>query len=550
MRTRLAFPAFLSFSLMAQVPQMSGLRPSFPSQDRTGDASIEGAVMDAISREPIKKASVMLNGPAHLTAVTDASGHFAFRQLPAGQFTIQAHSDKYPQSQGLLDDAQPISVSLAAADQKQDISLSLTPGASVSGHIVDEDGSPMNGCNVIAMRSGFVATNGALQQTGSSQSNEKGEYRIPNLPRGKYFVQAHCYKRIPLPHAFIRRSANIEAPALSYAPQFYPGVQQRQAALRIEPSPGTDAAGIDIRMSPASGVLIRGHVGPATDRIQLMLEAKDPLGSEVRQGARVDPATGEFQIQNVLPGAYELIATSSVDGITLFASYAVNVGAAPPDPIDLTLAPAPAITGSIALEGDTKASLNSLHVFLNPLEVRPMTGRQAQSEVQSDGTFTLNSVTPGHWRLNINGIPGYVKSVRQGDQDASPWDLEIGTAAAPLKIIVGTKFAQLEATLAAPGASTGQTPAGIWSASGDPNFVQNVSLNPQGPSTLNVPPGKYYACAFQIVQTWAWMQNRALRKALESHCETVDASEGSTVRVQVPLIPMADLKQFIDKIEE
>jgi hypothetical protein len=45
-------------------------------------------------------------------------------------------------------------------------------------------------------------------------------------------------------------------------------------------------------------------------------------------------------------------------------------------------------------------------------------------------------------------------------------------------------------------------------------------------------------------------QNGALRKALESRCETVDAPEGGSARVQVPLIPAADLKQLLEKVEQ
>ena len=46
------------------------------------------------------------------------------------------------------------------------------------------------------------------------------------------------------------------------------------------------------------------------------------------------------------------------------------------------------------------------------------------------------------------------------------------------------------------------------------------------------------------------MQNGALRKALESRCETVDAPEGGSVRVQLPIIPASDLQQLLEKIDQ
>src|SRR5438132_149749 len=124
-----------------------------------------------------------------------------------------------------------------------------------------------------------------------------------------------------------------------------------------------------------------------------------------------------------------------------------------------------------------------------------MMGPPPQAEVQSDGAFILSSVMPGRWRLFVNGAPGYVKSVIQGDQDVPPWDLEIGSSAAHLKVVVGTKYTRVEAQLSAPAAGSEPISAIIWPANGDPGFQQNFGMNSQTPSTISVPPGRYYACA-------------------------------------------------------
>jgi hypothetical protein len=46
----------------AQVQVQRFERSNFPPQAQTGKASVEGTVLDAVTREPVKKASVMLNG--------------------------------------------------------------------------------------------------------------------------------------------------------------------------------------------------------------------------------------------------------------------------------------------------------------------------------------------------------------------------------------------------------------------------------------------------------------------------------------------------------
>lgn len=552
MKPSIIFVSLLWVSVTAQVQFSPAQRPSLPPQEQTGKASVEGSVLDAITREPVKKASVMLNGRVGLSAVTDASGHFAFRQLPAGQYTIGVRSERYPQMQGPLDAGQPLAISLTDEEQKRDIGLTLTPGASVRGHILDEDGNPMPRCNVTAMQFRDMGTGRTLQQVGSSQSDDKGEYRTSNIPRGKYYVQARCSQTVPLPHAFVRRTSPMDVPTLTYAPLFYPSAADLAGAAKVEASPGADISGIDFQMVPARGVTVRGHVGSAPDHnMQLTLAPRDPVGRELRtQWARVNAATGEFQIPNVLPGSYELVAIASTEGRSYFAKVSVEVGAAPLDPIELVLAAAPAISGSLSIEGDTtKTPMNNLRVMMNPIEGgRGMIGPPPPAEVQSDGTFIFNSVMPGHWRLFVNGVPGYVKSVMQGDREVSPWDLEIGSSAVQLKVVVGTKFTQAELGLSAPAAGNEPISAILWSASGDPGFQQRPIS--QTPSTISVPPGRYYACAFATAQPWMLMQNVALRKSLESRCETVDAPEGGSVRVQLPVIPAAELKQLLGKIDQ
>ena len=82
------------------------------------------------------------------------------------------------------------------------------------------------------------------------------------------------------------------------------------------------------------------------------------------------------------------------------------------------------------------------------------------------------------------------------------------------------------------------------------NGLVQLGINPQGHSVLSVPPGRYYACAAAIAQPWMIMQNRALRKALESRCEAVDVPEGGRASAQMPLISAEDLKRLAEELEE
>jgi hypothetical protein len=549
MKSALVLLAVSVADLTAQ-GQLSNLVPA--PQQQTGNASIEGAVVDALTHEPVLKASVMLNGRVSLTAVTDASGHFAFRQLPAGQYSVQAQSPRYPIGRFGGELARQASVTLTGDEQKGDLTLSLMPGASLRGRILDEEGNPMPQCTVSAMlRTTTENGNSLVNANGGGHSDENGEYRIASLAAGKYYLMASCPQAVPLPHAFIRRASAADIPMLVYAPLFYPGTADPAGAARIEARPGGLLAGIDFRMMPAAGVPVRGHARPSSfDRnFQVVLQPNDPLRRGLgRQGARTNSSTGEFQIANVQPGSYELQAWGTAGNQTYFAKIPVEVGASPPDPIELLLAPGSQIPGTLLIEGDAKQLPNSnpIHISLIPAGFQPFFGPPPQAEVKSDGAFVFESVFPGRWRIQING-PGYVKSVTLGDQETLGNEVEI-TAAAQLKIVMSTKYAQLAVTTSPSPANPGPLTGLVWAAAS--SIQQNFGFDSQGTANLSLPPGQYHVCGLAAAQPGMVMQDRALRNALESRCQTVDVLEGGPQKVQVSLIPSEELKRIIDSLDE
>ena len=56
-------------------------------------------------------------------------------------------------------------------------------------------------------------------------------------------------------------------------------------------------------------------------------------------------------------------------------------------------------------------------------------GNELSTEVRSDGTFTIGSVAPGHWRVSASGA--LVKSVHRGAREYSASDVEIGDREGP-----------------------------------------------------------------------------------------------------------------------
>src|SRR5947209_17923376 len=68
--------------------------PSSPEQRMTGELSISGQVVDALSGEPVRKVLVNIrrggSDPANGVTLTDAGGAFGFKGLEAGTYWITA----------------------------------------------------------------------------------------------------------------------------------------------------------------------------------------------------------------------------------------------------------------------------------------------------------------------------------------------------------------------------------------------------------------------------------------------------------------------------
>jgi hypothetical protein len=265
-----------------------------------------------------------------------------------------------------------------------------------------------------------------------------------------------------------------------------------------------------------------------------------------QQAGGANLATGEFQIPNVRPGSYELVATAQVEGRLYIAKTPVEVGAAAPEPLEVVLEPAPQISGSVAIDGDLQFPFKNLRVMMNLLDGQPL-GPPPQTEVQSDGTFVIYP-SPGHWRLQVNGAPGYLKSVTLGDQEVSATDIEIGPVPAALKIVIGTRNAQVDATITALPADANAVSGMVWSA-GSSEFQQNFSVNAQGKAVVSLPPGRYHVCAIAVAQPSMLLQNREFRKALEGHCQVVQVSEGDRTNIQIPFVPADEVKQLADSLD-
>jgi hypothetical protein len=206
------------------------------------------------------------------------------------------------------------------------------------------------------------------------------------------------------------------------------------------------------------------------------------------------------------------------------AAVIVNVGKSDIEGIVVVRGSVTAILGRVRIDGDQPPSipLQLLRVQLvNREQIVDMSGRSLMGEIDTDGSFQIQAVPPGEYRLSISGLPStaYVKSARFGNaDDVLNAPLRIGAGdSGSLEIVISPAAGEIlgEARDArgqlAPGARIVLFPeAGI----NRPELFRAVTADANGGFSIgSLPPGDYKLAAWESIEPFGFFDGELLRQA-------------------------------------
>ena len=448
--------------LAAPVERVAGQRGGPPP---TGTALLAGQVIESPSGRPIDNAVVTLSGGAPLPVLTDARGRFAFPGLRAG--TVIAIAAK-PGFAPVL----PLVRGIALQDGQRvtDVRLRLVRLASVSGAVRDDAGDPIVGTEVIVFRRAIVNGRPEIRRAGDATTDDRGMYRVFNLPPGEVVVCACRRDPIPLDGVLLKTLAaepsqliaaaaqalrlGADAVALddtlrTFPPTFHPSSTTASGAARVLLAPGEDRAAVDITIVPARARRISGTIAGAPGPLHASSIRLVPAG-EGGQFASLAPLVpalvqpgGRFDFSGVPPGTYVLRVTHSEtqggpggpSGAALafigsrgavLASPGASVPAAPQywaeeqvvvgdddvAGLRVALREGPRLVGRVQFAGsasppDPKVVSSRALVRVEMTGSNPtFTGWQPMGRVAGDGAFSLSALPGSHYLL-ATGVPGW-----------------------------------------------------------------------------------------------------------------------------------------------
>jgi hypothetical protein len=364
---------------------------------------------------------------------------------------------------------------------------------------------------------------------------------------------------------------------------YYPGERDPRRALPVEVQPGATTSGIDVNLTAGRvrsyhvrGTAVNAVTGEPAGGAQLRLAPRAWSATVILPTATAD-ARGGFDIAGVVPGSYLLLATTSIPSapaaegappappLPISGNLEVEVGGTSVQNVQLLLAPGVALSGRVLMEGFTKAApaaapggLRGLSVSLvREPDIVGLPASQARGAVQADGTFALQNVAPGEYRVYVPpllatfqwGAPGippalqnaYVKAIRAGNTDGLDSRLRIsGSAVSEIVVTLGPA-GRLEGVASndrrepMSNVSVVLIPEGALRQRGD--LYRSASTDLSGRFRMQgVSPGSYKAYAFEEVPHDAW-QSLDFMRPLESRGASVEVREGAQSTIDLTVIP-------------
>lgn len=345
----------------------------------THGATLRGFVRDE-SGTPVEGAEVKaaesamwgFPGEELAEADTDASGAFALANVAAGKCLLLAKMDGYL-------DSEAQKLELRDEESRENLTLVLSRGASISGRVQLADGAAVEGAAVeVAFdpeaMAGMGALNAARGASGKAKSGPDGRFEVAGLGKGPFVVSAS-----------LERAAadDVKEPWRAKSGSVKPDTHDLTLTLAAPSS-------LTGRVQDVAGAAVAKFSVRATQASQAFF-----LPGESKQQACEDPE-GDFVLRGLEAGKWKLEA--SAEGFGPMTPLELSLPRAQEDSLVLVLAPAASIAGTVVDPGGKPVSGARVTLQADTSQrIQRMRDNVQAPEAHSEegGAFLLTGLAPG-----------------------------------------------------------------------------------------------------------------------------------------------------------
>ena len=542
-----------------------------------------------VAVQPNQLAPLVARGaiPAPVVVMTDDRGRFSFLGLEDGSYNLQVTANGYVmQSYGQRFPNGPgTPIRLTSGQAIRDLNISLTPAANISGRLRDAADQPLINVPIQLLRYSYDSTGQrTYQNVATTQTNDRGEYRMYWVTPGRYYLLAGqpttgdspLAALIASSVAAVRANGN-EVPKVS-GYMFYPGVTEIANARAIDLQPGADVQAIDLafpvkpRTYSIRGRVIDSRTGQPPPRAGVFVATQSPglsgSGADelfVGSGApsrNYNATTGAFEIRELLPGAYNVIAVVQDAALpgrggpvsVSSAMIPAMISSADVEGITLPIVPSGAIAGRLRVDGQLPQGVTMDRIRLRLVAMGATAGLQqnvqsaipfsnGQVTINPDGTFRLNNVVPGEYRVELLPFIGnlFLKEVHFEGADALNTPLRFsGSSNVGLDVVIASSGGRVDGIVTdarnqpIPGTRVVIVPDRVRYRT---DLYKVAATDQNGRFVLaGVAPGDYRIFSWESIEDNGWFDPEVLSRS-EARGISVHATESSTQTVDVRIIP-------------
>lgn len=558
---------FLAALLWLAVAASALLAQSPPSDAMQSRASLSGLVTKEPGSEPVKKALIELiaetqNDGGNYTALTGPDGRFQIENIAPGRYRLFAERTGYQEVDKHHHRADGRLLTLSAGQELKDLVIRLQAAAVIQGRITDEDGDPMPEAQVAVLRQTFASGRSHWEQVGAERTNDLGEYRIASLAAGNYFVvvtpppdfRSLIETAGSKPAAPAGATSDKPAPSV-YQTTYYPGTRDRGQAQPIQLHAG-DEFPANFSLTPGPSLSIRGTVVnlPQGATAAIMLQSKD--FNVTLNGAEMHK-DGSFEVRDISPGAYTILATVDNAPVPMIARQALEITSANAEGIRLAPQPGGTIRGRLRLEppanSQIKADSGMMFLMLRSgdsdddggTSFNLANGFSPLAQVSADGSFEWKNVPAGNYFVQLSDAsaqPGYfLKSALAAGHDISELGVTLSGGTVALDLLASPNGALADGLVVnaknEPMADAVVVAVPEARFRSHPERFHKIATDQLGRFTLSsLPPGDYTLLAWESVDDEAYTNPEFLKK-YEAQGKLLHAHELDHTTLQLMAIP-------------
>ncbi len=518
-----------------------------------GSARLMGRVVASDNGGPVRHAYIRLSGrspsepksgPAATisrSTETDNNGDFDFATLPAGSYYVTV--DRVT---GFVRPSRSKSAEIADGQTVQ-MTFRVERTGAIEGRVVDEHGDGLLGMQVAAVQrinfGGYIKVDASGL---SAATDDRGNFRIFNVPPGEYYVIA----------SYLPPRLDITpSPRLGYTNTYHPNSLTLDAARPVVVRPARTTEHVDVAVTTRQLVTVSVRAvnstgAPLDKEARLSLHRRDAAFLESSMRLPKLPKDGTFVFDDIMPGDYYLIvATSS----RLEEAAYVNVTVADKDlSLNVQTNTGAKVSGRVLVDGVPLTAVAGVgfvsawahrswaHLGMSYAEV-------TRAELRGTDRFELRGLR-GPMVLEADIGAGTLVSIKRAGQIIAGNALDlIGTETIDDVVIEFTRqIARLEVAVTGTGAVDPE-PVFLVLFSDDPSlwaldYVQYARATaapksgerrPDSPMTLpSMVPGRYRIIAIPDPEI-SYPEDTAILEKLRRFATLVTLIDGQTAKINI-----------------